>query len=267
MICFPNAKINLGLHVIRKRSDRYHDIETIFYPVPLKDALEVVPASGFSFRQVGTPVEGDPQNNLVIKALKVLQRDYEIPPVEIYLKKAIPCGAGLGGGSSDASFMLKLLNAFAGLNLPEQTLERLAASLGADCPFFIRNTPVLASGTGTVFEEIPLSLKGSVIYIIKPDAAVSTQAAYASVTPAKPSVSLKEIAQTPVNEWKDILVNDFERSVFKQYPVIQALKNKLYEQGAVYASMSGSGSAVFGLFEQDVTLNLDDCFSWKGILE
>lgn len=267
MICFPNAKINLGLHIVNKRSDGYHNIETIFYPIPLKDALEIVSGSDFSFKQVGIPIHGNLQDNLVIKALNALHQCYEIPPVEIYLKKAIPFGAGLGGGSSDASFMLKLLNSFAGLDLPEQILERIAGSIGADCPFFIQNRPVLASGTGNIFEKLSLSLKGYIIYVIKPDVIVPTKDAYASVTPAKPAISLKEIAITPVKEWKHIMVNDFETSVFRQYPIISRIKNKLYEAGAIYSSMSGSGSSVFGLFEQDTELNFKDCFVWKGILE
>lgn len=267
MICFPNAKINLGLHIVNKRIDGYHNIETIFYPIPLKDALEVVPAPDFSFKQVGFPIHGDPQNNLVIKALNTLKQFYEIPPVEIYLKKAIPFGAGLGGGSSDASFMLKLLNSFAGLHIPEQKLERIAGSIGADCPFFIQNQPVLATGIGNIFEEISLSLKGYTIYIIKPDVSVPTKDAYASVIPANPTISLKEIANAPVKEWKHIMVNDFEISVFRQYPIISKIKNKLYESGAIYASMSGSGSSVFGLFEQNTELNFKDCFVWKGVLE
>lgn len=267
MICFPNAKINLGLRIINKRTDGYHNIETIFYPIPLKDALEIVSAPSFSFKQVGVPIHDTPQKNLVMKALDAFMQNYEIPPVEIYLKKVIPLGAGLGGGSSDASFMLKLLNDFTDLHLPEETLEEMAAPLGADCPFFIKNRPVLASGIGNIFEEIKLSLKGYIIYIVKPDVLVSTKEAYALVEPTKPTFSLKEIIQYPVKEWKNMLVNDFEISVFKQYPIISNIKDKLYQLGAVYASMSGSGSSVYGLFEQDIELTFQDSFVWKGKLE
>lgn len=268
MICFPNAKINLGLHVVNKRTDGYHNIETIFYPVPLRDALEIVPASELSFKQVGIPIQGDPKDNLVIKALNALKEKYEIPSIEIYLKKAIPFGAGLGGGSSDAAFMLKILNSFADLRLSEQKLEEIAASIGADCPFFIQNRPVIASGIGNIFEQLDLSLKGYIIYIIKPNNVfVSTKEAYSFVKLSSSPLSLKEIAAMPVEEWKNRLVNDFELSVFKQYPIISAIKDKLYMHGAVYAAMSGSGSAVFGLFKEDTTLNFQDCYVWKGILE
>ena len=267
MICFPNAKINLGLRIINKREDGYHNIETVFYPIPLKDALEVVSAPCFSFSQIGIPVCDTPQNNLVMKALNALKLNYEIPPIEIHLKKIIPLGAGLGGGSSDASFMLKLLNDFAKLHLSEKTLEEIAASLGADCPFFIQNRPVLASGIGNIFEKITLSLRGYIIYIVKPDVLVSTKEAYSLVKPEKPDISLKEIIKTPVKEWKNILINDFEISVFKQYPIISTIKDELYKSGAIYASMTGSGSSVYGLFKQDIELNFQNCFVWKGMLE
>ncbi|MDR1557430.1 MAG: 4-(cytidine 5'-diphospho)-2-C-methyl-D-erythritol kinase [Tannerellaceae bacterium] len=252
MICFPNAKINLGLNIISKRPDGYHTIETIFYPIPLRDALEVVEANAFSFSQTGIPLDTPAENNLVVKAMRLLA-GYGLPPLEVHLYKAIPSGAGLGGGSSDAAFMLKLLNDFGRLGLGESTLETMAAQLGADCPFFIRNTPVFASGIGNIFEPVSLSLAGYHLYLVTPDIAVSTAEAYAAVRPQFPSVSLKEIATLPIKEWKERMTNDFEQSIFARYPALAAIKQNLYEAGAVYASMSGSGSSVFGLFEVPVS--------------
>lgn len=269
MICFPNAKINLGLNIVNKRPDGYHNIETIFYPIPVKDALEVVAAPSFSFTQTGIPVDLPAEKNLVIKALNLLKVQYIIPPVEVHLLKGIPFGAGLGGGSADAAFMLKLMNDFCSLNITSERLELLASSLGADCPFFIHNTPVFASGIGNVFEPITLSLKNYYICLIKPDVSVSTPEAYSLVKPAKPEISLKKIIETPVEEWRDTMVNAFEKSVFAKRPVIEAIKNVLYEEGAVYASMSGSGSSVYGLFKKPTALKdqFASCYVWEGKLE
>jgi 4-diphosphocytidyl-2-C-methyl-D-erythritol kinase len=267
MICFPNAKINLGLHVTEKRDDGYHNIETVFYPVPLKDALEIVPASDFSFTQVGLELESAPEDNLVMKALNLFKQKYNVPSLAVFLKKAIPFGAGLGGGSADAAFMFKLLNAYTSQNLSDEELEQMAVEIGADCPFFIQNRPVIASGIGNIFESIELSLQGYTLCIIKPNLFVSTGDAYASVKPAKPAISLKETIQMPVKEWKQYLKNDFETGISQKYPVIAAIKAYLYAHEAVYAAMSGSGSAVFGLFENDVNLSFPDCFIWKGILQ
>ncbi len=269
MICFPNAKINLGLNVVAKRPDGYHNIETIFYPVPLKDALEVVEADVFSFNQTGIPIDAPVEKNLVVKAMNLIKEKFHLPVLQVHLLKAIPFGAGLGGGSSDAAFMLKLVNDFAGLDIPVEELEEMASSIGADCPFFIRNKPVFASGTGNVFETIDLSLKDYYICIIKPDIVVSTPEAYANVTPCMPDTSLKDIIRKPVREWKNVMVNDFEKSVFQKYPTIGKLKQSLYNEGAVYASMSGSGSSVFGLFEQpvdNVKKVFPSCFVWQGQL-
>jgi len=266
MICFPNAKINLGLHVVEKRKDGYHNIETCFYPIPLRDALEIVPASEFSFTQVGLFLDLSPTDNLVMRALHLYGKQYEIPPLSVYLKKVIPFGAGLGGGSADAAFMLKLLNAYTSQNLHDDELEKIAVEIGADCPFFIRNKPTIASEIGNIFDSIELSLQGYTLCIIKPNFLVSTQDAYESIKPVKPAVSLRKILQTPVNEWKETLKNDFEYAIFQKYPILSEIKAFLYAYGAVYAAMSGSGSAVFGLFEKDVQLTYSDCFIWKGIL-
>ncbi|MDR1454974.1 MAG: 4-(cytidine 5'-diphospho)-2-C-methyl-D-erythritol kinase, partial [Tannerella sp.] len=262
MLCFPNAKINIGLHVLRRRDDGFHEIETVFYPVPLRDALEAVPAAQFTFHASGLPLNVATEDNLVWKALKLLEQRHAIPPLEICLRKCIPDGAGLGGGSADAAFMLKLLNDCAALRLSDTELETLAAMLGADCPFFIRNRPLLASGTGNVFEPVDLSLKGYTLRIVKPDIAVSTGEAYARITPAIPPVSLKEAVSQPVSEWKRTLTNDFEADACRRHPAIGRIRERMYAGGAVYAAMSGSGSAVYGLFDTEADLPFPDCFVW-----
>ncbi len=256
MICFPNAKINLGLNIVSKRPDGYHNIETIFYPVDIRDALEVTDARGEEgiFRQTGIPVDGNPSDNLVMKAYRLLSGKYMLPEVDIHLLKKIPFGAGLGGGSADAACMLKLMNDFAGLHISEDELESLAALIGADCAFFIRNKPVFASGIGNLFENIDCSLKGYHLLIVKPDIHISTKEAYAMVKPRHPEISLKSIIRMPIENWKEAMVNDFESGIFAQYPAIQTLKNGLYEMGAVYASMSGSGSSVYGIFRSPADL-------------
>ena len=252
MICFPNAKINLGLHVLSKRSDGYHSIETVFYPVDLYDALEIVPTMGgeTTFSQTGIQVDGKPEDNLVMKAYHLLKKDFDLPEAAIYLRKQIPVGAGLGGGSSDAASMIKLLNDFAALNLSVEQMEAYASRIGSDCPFFIQNIPVYAEGTGTVFSPAGISLQAYHIVVEKPPVSVSTKEAYAQVKPQQPVAPLKDIIRLPINEWKNHLVNDFEPVVFAQYPEIGEIKQRFYSEGAIYASMSGSGSAVFGIFEK-----------------
>ena len=268
MICFPNAKINLGLNIVEKRPDGYHNIETVFYPIPIKDALEITEAPATSFTQTGIPVDAPAEKNLVMKALRAIKQNYTVPELQIGLLKAIPFGAGLGGGSADAAFMLKLVNQFAHLQISDDELERIASTIGADCPFFIRNQPVFATGIGNVFQPVRLSLAGWYLCLVKPDVAVSTAAAYAQVKPSRPAVSLCEIINRPVSEWKDLMVNDFEGSVFPAFPAIQSVKEKLYAAGAVYASMSGSGSSVFGLFPSETHLKslVPQCFVWEGEL-
>ena len=256
MICFPNAKINLGLHILSKRTDGYHNIETIFYPVNLFDALEIVPAQEgkIVFYQTGIQVDGKPEDNLVMKVYYLLKKDFDLPEIAIYLRKQIPFGAGLGGGSSDAAFMIKLLNDFAGLNLSFEQMETYAAQIGADCPFFIQNKPVLAEGTGNIFSPVTISLQDYYLVIVKPSVSVSTKEAYAQVKPQQPIVPLKETICLPINEWKNHLTNDFESGIFAQYPKIGDIKQRLYAEGALYAGMSGSGSAVFGIFDKPVQL-------------
>ena len=256
MICFPNAKINLGLHILSKRADGYHNIETVFYPVDICDALEIVPAKEgkTTFTQTGIRIDGTPENNIVIKAYNLLKNDFDLPEIAIYLRKEIPVGAGLGGGSSDAAFMIKMLNDFADLKLSIEQMEEYARQIGADCPFFIQNKPVFAEGIGNIFSPLTISLQDYHINIVKPSVSVSTKEAYAQVKPQQPAVSLKEVIRLPINEWKNHLINDFESGVFAQHPEIGKIKQKMYEEGAIYAGMSGSGSAVFGIFNKAVEL-------------
>lgn len=274
MITFPNIKINLGLSITEKRPDGYHNLETVFYPVALEDALEIrtnpEAQQKFTLHQHGMEIAGNPENNLVVKAYLLLDKEFHLPPVEIHLYKHIPSGAGLGGGSSDAAFMLKLLNEHYNLQLSDNQLEDYAAILGADCAFFIKNTPTYAEGIGNIFSPIELSLKGYRIMIVKPDVFVSTREAFANIRPHRPEYPVREVIRRPVAEWKDTLINDFEANVFPQYPVIGEIKEELYHQGAIYASMSGSGSSVFGLFAAGTTLPEIDwgtnAFCFKGTL-
>ena len=268
MIYFPNAKINIGLNVTEKRPDGYHNLETVFYPIELQDAIELEgefkgSSKGVQLRLTGNVLEGSPEDNLVVKAYRLLAEDYPIPPMTFHLHKHIPTGAGLGGGSADAAFTIKAINDMCKLGLKEEEMERYAARLGADCAFFVKNKPVFAEGVGNVFSEIDLSLAGKSIVLVKPDVFISTVDAYSKVVPQRPEVSLKELIKLPLEEWKDCIKNDFETSVFPKYPEIAAIKDKLYDMGAVYASMSGSGSSVFGIFDSDLDpdLNIDEIFA------
>lgn len=258
MLTFPNAKINLGLNITEKRPDGYHNLETVFYPIPLEDALEIniLNASNEKFRlhQAGLEIAGEAENNLAVKAYKLLDARFNLPPIDIHLFKRIPSGAGLGGGSADAAFMLKSLNEKFELNLPDETLEEYAARLGADCAFFIKNRPTYAEGIGNLFSPITLSLRGHQLWLVKPDIFVSTRDAFSRIKPRRPRLPLKEIVQLPIERWKECMVNDFEESVFPQFPAIGEIKEEMYRQGALYASMSGSGSSVYGLFKADAVL-------------
>jgi 4-diphosphocytidyl-2-C-methyl-D-erythritol kinase len=272
MIVFPNAKINLGLNIVEKRSDGYHNIETIFYPIGLNDVLEVLPSetcTDYSFSSSGITIDGDPEDNLIVKAYRLLRSEYQFSPIDITLIKQIPFGAGLGGGSADASFMLKAMNELFGLKIAPKKLEKLSGKIGADCPVFIRNKPVFATGIGNVFTPIDLSLKGYFLLLIKPDIHVSTPEAYSLIKPEKPEKGLIELIKQPVINWKDAIKNDFEKSVFARFPVIEKIKDDLYEMGAVYASMSGSGSTVYGIFDKPPLQNdlFENCFVSGGMLE
>jgi len=264
MITFPNAKINLGLNIIEKRPDGYHNLETIFYPINLQDALEVTRQEGnnkeYTLRISGMTLDGDPEENLVVRVYKLLKNDHpQIQPIDIHMYKHIPAGAGLGGGSSDAAHMIKLLNEKFALGLGAEQMEKYATQLGADCAFFIKNQPVFASGIGEIFEPIELSLKGYHIVLVKPDIFVSTRDAFSQIKPERPAVSLKEIVKQPIESWKGSMKNDFESSVFQKFPEIAAIKDELYDLGAVYAAMSGSGSAVYGIFREPIE-NVEDKF-------
>ena len=266
MIVYPNAKINIGLNVVEKRPDGYHNLETVFYPIGLQDILEIqeldtdVPDCGYRLKLTGSLLDGSPEDNLVVRAFELLKHDYDLPPVSIGLYKHIPTGAGLGGGSADAAFTVKTLNDRFKLGLTTQQMEDYCAQLGADCPFFIQNKPVFATGIGNVFHPIELNLKYKQLVLVKPDVFVSTKDAYAKVNVRHPEKQLPELLSQPIETWKDTVVNDFEASVFSKYPEIAAIKDKLYDMGAVYASMSGSGSSVFGIFEDPVE-NVDEIFT------
>ena len=277
MITYPNAKINLGLNVVSKRPDGYHNLETVFYPIPLCDTLslealapEQQNTTDYLFNIEGTPVDCAPEKNLVIKAFRLLQSEYPLAPVQIRMRKDIPFGAGLGGGSSYAAFMLKMLNDHFSLGLSVGKLEELAARLGADCAFFIQNRPTLAEGIGNIFTPISLSLKGYTLVLIKPEIHISTQEAYAKVHPHMPEHRVQDAICRPIEEWKDIIVNDFEESVFPNHPELNRIKQELYRQGAVYASMSGSGSSIYGIFPTEPK-NMAELFQphfyWQTKLE
>ena len=250
MISFPNAKINLGLNITGKRPDGFHNLETVFFPVGWCDALEFALANEFQFTTSGIPIAGDQELNLVVKAYRLFQKEYNLPTLKIHLHKNIPFGAGLGGGSSDAAFMLRMMNKTFSLEISEAEMLAYAAHLGSDCSFFILNKPVFATGRGEIMWSIDVSLNGMFILLVKPPTEVSTQKAFQFIVPRKSETSLPELLQLPVQEWKGKIQNQFEESVFQQFPEIEEIKKKLYQQGAVYASMSGSGSCVFGIFNE-----------------
>jgi 4-diphosphocytidyl-2-C-methyl-D-erythritol kinase len=255
MVAFPPCKINLGLRVLRRRADGYHDIDTCFYQVPRTDILEVVPAPKFSIQFSGSDIPGAAEDNLCVKAYELLRQDFQLSPVSIHLHKLIPTGAGLGGGSSDGTWTLRMLNEVCGLGISAQDLSRYALALGSDCPFFLNDKPQIGGGRGDSLASAKISLRGKYIVLVKPDIHVSTKAAYEGVTPRETGPAVREIVeQVRPEEWKDVLVNQFERSVIELFPVIGFLKSELYNEGALYASMSGSGSAVYGIFDKEVNL-------------
>lgn len=261
MIVFPCAKINLGLNIVSKREDGYHNLETVFYPIPLYDALEIkymdekFPSdTACDLKVTGNVVDCDEQKNLVVKAYHILAADYQLPHIHTHLYKHIPSQAGLGGGSSDAAFMIRLLDERFRLNIGNPEMERYAARLGADCAFFIEAEPAYAEGIGDVLmpaDGPDGNLQGYYLCVVKPDVAVSTKEAYSAITPKKPAKSCRDIVRQPIETWKEELVNDFEEPIFKMHPELAAIKLKLYDQGAAYASMSGSGSALYGIFKEE----------------
>jgi 4-diphosphocytidyl-2-C-methyl-D-erythritol kinase len=259
MICFPNAKINLGLNIVEKRSDGFHNIETVFYPINWCDALEVIENKEFqrgnekiNLSLSGILVEGNTQDNLISKAYKLLDATYNLPPVKAHLHKVIPMGAGLGGGSSDAAFFIKLLNDKFSLSLSITEQMNFAKQLGSDCAFFIENKPVYASGKGDIFFEVKIDLSQYCVVVVYPVVHSNTALAYKGVVPAMPEKNIQSIITGEIKNWKEDLVNDFEKTIFLQHPELQNIKNTFYTTGALYASMSGSGSSVYGIFKNDV---------------
>ena len=250
MIIFPNAKINIGLNIVSRRPDGYHNLETIFYPVNIKDALEVITSDVFKFQSSGLEIPGRVEDNLCVKGYNLLKKDFGLPPVKIHLHKHIPIGAGLGGGSADAAFFIRLLNQHFGIGLTDDQMMAYARQLGADCAFFIQNKPVFAFDKGDEIEPIKLDLSAYKIIVVMPAVHVSTAEAYSGVKPGPAKESLMELISYPVNEWKNFIKNDFETNIFKNYPEIRGVKAALYEAGAIYASMSGSGASVFGIFDK-----------------
>jgi 4-diphosphocytidyl-2-C-methyl-D-erythritol kinase len=279
MITFPCAKINLGLNIISERNDGYHNLETVFYPIPLTDALEIKKMSEdfpsdapCDLKVTGNKVDCNEEQNLVVKAYNLLAHDYEIPRVHAHLYKRIPSQAGLGGGSSDGAFMIRLLDERYRLNIGNAEMERYASKLGADCAFFIMAEPAFATGIGNELSPADGpkgNLDGYYIVVVKPDIAVSTKEAYQQIIPKTPIKSCKEIVRQPIDTWKNNLSNDFEAPVFKAHPELKAIKEKLYSLGAAYAQMSGSGSALYGIFKKNpegISNAFPDCFTFNAAL-
>ena len=273
MIHFPIAKINLGLNVVNRRPDGYHDLETVFFPVPICDALEVLPMDDAfpskvdcDLKVTNIAIEGDEQRNLVVRAYQLLKQDFpQMPRVHAHLHKAIPTQAGMGGGSSDCASMMMLLNKMFGLGLSDSQMISYAARLGADCAFFIVGRPAYAEGIGERLQPINLDLSGWHIAVVRPDIPVSTREAFSLITPRRPKKNCRDIVLQPVETWRDELTNDFEQSVFDLHPEIGAIKQQLYDMGATYAAMSGSGSALFGLFRETTDLQgqFKDCMTFE----
>lgn len=268
MIIYPNAKINIGLNITEKRNDGFHNIESIFYPLyKLTDKIEIKENKIFSITNSGINLNIKPENNLIYKSFKYLKDNFKIPNVSINLEKNIPFGAGLGGGSADASFVLKSLNKIFNLNLNDIKLKDIAIEICSDCPFFIENKPKFVYNKGDYFNEIKLDLSGYYIVLIKPDIFISTKEAYSYIKPKFRNFELNNIINEPINKWKDNIVNDFEDSIFKKYPLLNNIKQNLYNNGALYSSMSGSGSTIYGIFEKEISIkNIDNFFVWNNFM-
>ena len=273
MLVFPNAKLNLGLYVTQRRPDGFHTLESVFVPLPWTDAFEMLPAAPghpTSLTLTGRPIPGDPATNLCVRAYELVQADFpELPPVQLYLHKIVPIGAGLGGGSADAAFALRAANDLFRLNLSVETLEGYARRLGSDCAFFIQNKPVLAVEKGDVFEEISLRLTGTACVVVYPNLHISTAEAYARISPQPPQHSLREALAQPMSTWRATVSNDFETALMPSHPVLAEIKQQLYSAGATYASLSGSGSAVYGLWEsgEPAATTWPAAYAvWQGVL-
>lgn len=265
MIVYPNAKINLGLFITEKRDDGFHNILSCFYPVDWRDALEIIPAKKTSFSSTGITIPGNPSENLCLKAHHILKTHHQCPDVAIHLHKNIPIGAGLGGGSADASFMLKALNELFELNISTQQLEQYAKTLGSDCAFFIENKSKICYNKGDEFDDCLIDLKQYNILLFYPNIHVGTQEAYRNIAPKTIDKSIiYDLEKSPVHEWKHFLRNDFETSVFSNYPQLNDLKKKFYDAGAIYAAMTGSGSTLYGIFKKNHKPTID--FGMEGLL-
>lgn len=270
MICFPNAKINIGLHIINKREDGFHNIESLFYPIKLCDILEIVKNEGAEteFYNSGLKIDCKSEDNLCLKAYRLLKKDFGLPGIKMYLHKVIPFGSGLGGGSSDAAHTLILLNELFDIGLSKENLEEYSLKLGSDCAFFIRNKPVFVEGRGEQFSNTDLSLNNLFLIVLNPGIHISSKEAYSGLALQEHKHGLRELVMNPYFSWKDIITNDFENQFFNKYPLINRLKKSLYDQGAIYASMTGSGSAVYAIFK-DKDINKDgfrDYIVWEGLL-
>jgi len=253
MVLFPNAKINLGLFITKKRVDGFHDLETCFFPIPWSDILEITPATSFKFSSSGLPIFGEIQDNLCYKAFIALSENFKIPNVQIHLHKIIPMGAGLGGGSSDAAFTLMGLRDLFELPLTNQDLLPYAQKLGSDCAFFLYNQAQFGTGKGDVLVPIPTSLSGLYAIVLYPNFGISTQKAYAGIQPNPAPGFLPDLITSPISTWKNTIKNDFEKNLFVEFPLLAEIKQDMYDLGAVYAAMSGSGSTIFGLFKNEVS--------------
>ena len=262
MLFFPNAKINIGLNITSKRVDGYHNLESIFFPIAWCDILEIMHSKQLSFEITGLSIPG--QDNLCLKAYELMKSHYGITSVSMHLHKNIPIGAGLGGGSSDAAFTLMALNTIFELGLEKDELKKMAAKLGADCPFFIDNTPSLASGIGEVLNPVDLDMSNYHLLVVKPDVFVSTSEAFSAIVPQKTSLSFEEEIKMPIEKWT--LKNDFEDSIFPQYPELLEIKKSLIQAGALYASMSGSGSSIYAIFSEKPQLEFDNCQLFHQVL-
>ncbi len=267
MIFFPNAKINLGLAVTEKRPDGFHNIESVFFPVSLCDVLEIIPSNDLKLFTYGLDIDGEEDQNLCYKAYQLLKSSFDIPPVHIHLYKNIPMGAGMGGGSSDATFTLIALNKIFNLNQTHEKLSVFAEQLGSDCAFFIQNTPSFATEKGNILTNVNISLNDYYITIFKSNVHISTAEAYRNIHPRKPDVSFRKIVEEmPVETWKNHLYNDFEKQAFAKYPILLEHKNLMYQKGALYAGMTGSGSAIFGIFKEKPDFQIGNAFVWTGKL-
>jgi len=268
MLVFPNAKINIGLHITEKRADGYHNIASCFYPVGWSDALEITRNDAFLFQSDGIAIPGDQTDNLCSKAYHMVAADYPLPPVKMHLLKSIPIGAGLGGGSADAAFAIKALNQQFGLQISFEKQLAYARRLGSDCAFFIRNEPAFCYEKGDVFEPVDLNLKGKWIVMVNPGLHISTVEAYSGVVPKRSDADLRKLLKEPVQNWRHTVKNDFEATLFPKYPLLAKLKADLYEQGALYAAMSGSGSTLYGIFEieTDLKKQFSEFTVWQGFI-